>query len=127
MEFHRAFRRWLAVVITGGVLAVVVGVIAYQAYSADPAPVKADDKKAAGNEWPMFGGTLARNLVNLKETNIATEADVTPGGEKNIKWSAILGSKAYGGPIMADGKIFTGTKTGDPGDAEIPRDKENLS
>jgi outer membrane protein assembly factor BamB len=123
MEFHRAFRRWLAVVITGGVLAVVVGVIAYQAYSADREPVKADDKKAAGNEWPMFGGSPARNLVNLKETNIATEADVTPGGEKNIKWSAVLGSKAYGGPVIADGKIFVGTNNGNPRDAKITGDK----
>src|SRR5258708_37760982 len=122
MESQRVLPRWLAVCITAGVLA-VVGFVIYEPDAADGTDIKADDKKAAGNEWPMFGGTLARNLVNLKETNIATEADVTPGGEKNIKWSAILGSKAYGGPVMADGQIFIGTNNGNPRDPKIQGDK----
>ncbi len=123
MELQTVLRRWAAAIITGVVLAVVVAVLAYSAYSADDKPVKADEKKAAGNEWPMFGGNLSRNLVNLKETNIATAADVTPGGEKNIKWSKVLGSKAYGGPVIADGKIFIGTNNGNPRDPKITGDK----
>jgi outer membrane protein assembly factor BamB len=114
MEFQRVFRRWVAVIITAGVLAALAGTIVFQAYSGEAPDAKADEKKAAGNEWPMFGGSPARNLVNLKETKIATEAAVTPGAEKNIKWSQVLGSKAYGGPVFAGGKIFVGTNNGNP-------------
>ena len=122
MQFQRVLRRWVAAAVTGAVLATIVGLIVYQAYSVGAPEVKADDK-AGGNEWPMFGGSPARNLVNLRETKIATEADVTPKAEKNIKWSVVLGSKAYGGPVIAGGKIFIGTNNGNPRDPKITGDK----
>src|SRR6516164_4929767 len=122
MQFQRVLRRWVAISVTGAVLAVIIGLIVYQAYSGAAPEVKADEK-AGGNDWPMFGGSPARNLVNLKETKIATEADVTPKMEKNIKWSAVLGSKAYGGPVIAGGRIFIGTNNGNPRDPKIVGDK----
>src|SRR5260370_42550602 len=122
MQFQRVLRRWVAAAATGAVLATIVGLIVYQAYSVGAPEAKADDK-AGGNEWPMFGGSPARNLVNLRETKIATEADVTPKAEKNIKWSVVLGSKAYGGPVIAGGKIFIGTNNGNPRDPKITGDK----
>jgi outer membrane protein assembly factor BamB len=100
----------------------VGAVLMYNAFSSHAAPAKTDDKKAA-NEWPMFGGSLARNLVNTKETNIPTDADVTKGAAGNIKWSQDLGSKAYGGPVIADGKIFIGTNNSNPRDPKIEGDK----
>jgi outer membrane protein assembly factor BamB len=117
--------RWLAV---GGTLALftVLGVLAWHA--APPAPAKvADDKEKAkaeektaafkadiGKEWPMFGGTPSRNLVNLVDKNIPTTWSNEENAYKNIKWVEDLGSKAYGGPVIAGGKIFIGTNNGNP-------------
>src|SRR5207237_517682 len=86
-------------------------------------PVKADDKKDgdrpmgdAARMWATFGGTASRNMVNTTDKNIPD--DWVAGKNKtkwqNIKWSAKLGSKAYGGPVVAGGKIFVGTNNGSP-------------
>ena len=58
-------------------------------------------------DWPMWGGTPERNMVNTVEKNIPDTWDVTTG--KNIKWIAQLGSMSYGNPVIAGGKIFVGT------------------
>ncbi|MEI6326084.1 MAG: PQQ-binding-like beta-propeller repeat protein, partial [Gemmataceae bacterium] len=73
--------------------------------------------------WPMFGGTLSRNLVNLVEKNVPTEWSVEAGKEQNIDWSVELGSKAYGGPVISGGKIFIGTNNDKPRDPKITGDK----
>jgi outer membrane protein assembly factor BamB len=122
MELRNVLHRWIAAAVTAAVLSVIGCVALYQAYAVD-APATKADSKAGPNEWPLFGGTLQRNLVNLKETNIPIEADVTPGALKNIKWSQDLGSKAYGGPVIGDGKIFIGTNNSKPRDPKITGDK----
>src|SRR5262249_23690713 len=48
---------------------------------------------------------------------------VEEGSEKNIKWSADLGSKAYGGPVVADGKVFVGTNNQNPRNPAVKGDK----
>jgi outer membrane protein assembly factor BamB len=68
--------------------------------------------------WPMFGGTPARNMVNATDKNIATNWSVEEGKQKNVKWMAELGSYAYGGPVVADGKVFVGTNNTAPRDAK---------
>src|SRR5579883_2440104 len=73
------------------------------------------DDKASGTESPMFGGTPSRNLVNTVDKNVPTEWSIQPGSEKNVKWIANVGSKAYGGPVVAGGKVFVGTNN------EVPR------
>lgn len=65
----------------------------------------------------MFGGTPARNMVNTTAKDVPTEWDVKSG--KNIKWTAKLGSRAYAGPIVADGKVFVGTNN------ETPRNRRD--
>ena len=94
--------------------------------------LQADDAapKAKGNklEPTMFGGTPSRNMViphekfapvqalPVKEDNkVVKEADAV------IKWKAPLGSRAYGGPTIAGGKIFVGTNNDQP---RNPRDKK---
>lgn len=62
-----------------------------------------------GSDAPMFGGTPQRNMVNLVDKNIPVTWSVKEGKQKNIKWSVDLGTKAYGGPVIAEGKIFVGT------------------
>ena len=72
----------------------------------------------------MWGGTVQRNLVNLVEKDMPTEWTTDNKGKgKNILWSAQLGSKAYGGPIVAGGKIFIGTNNQRPRDKLVRGDK----
>ncbi|MCB9851285.1 MAG: PQQ-binding-like beta-propeller repeat protein [Phycisphaerales bacterium] len=57
-------------------------------------------------DWPMWGGSLDRNMVS-HESGIPTKWDLDKG--ENIKWTAPLGSQAYGNPVIANGKVFVGT------------------
>src|SRR5579884_3772154 len=134
MTHNPALRRWLSLAGTGAVFAIVLGVLAFQKSpgpsvgraSADEekaARDRADVKDMAARSWPMWGGSLQRNPVNLKETGIATNWSTATGKEKNIKWSVNLGSKAYGGPIVSGGKIFIGTNNNFPRNKEIRGDK----
>ncbi len=64
-----------------------------------------------------------RDFVNDVDTGIPITWNGTPGREKNIKWSAQLGSKAYGGPIISGGHIYVGTNNFVPREPEIKGDK----
>ncbi|HEY7155115.1 MAG TPA: PQQ-binding-like beta-propeller repeat protein [Gemmataceae bacterium] len=109
-------RRVVSLAGTALVFAGVVGVVALQSSSKGDA--SKDESKPS---WPMYGGDLSRNLVNLKEKGIPTTWDVDKG--TNVKWSVDLGSKAYGGPIVAGGRIYIGTNNGNPRDKTIEGDK----
>jgi outer membrane protein assembly factor BamB len=72
----------------------------------------------ANAPWPMFGGTPERNMANIIDKNILTDWSVAEGKEKNVKWAADLGSRSFGGPVIAGGRVFVGTNnamTRDPG------------
>lgn len=58
-------------------------------------------------DWPMWGGTPQRNMVNTVEKGIPETWDVETG--RNVKWIAQLGSQSYGNPVVAGGKVFVGT------------------
>src|SRR5260370_42162376 len=92
-------KRWLSalgtVAILGGVLAVAV----WTGQRGTPGDARAEQGKEAAPSWPMFGGSVQRNMVNTVEKGVPTSWDVKTG--KNIKWVAELGSKAYGGPVVA--------------------------
>ncbi len=108
-----------------GTAAIFAGVITFAIWQNSQA-AKIDDKKdakvsaseAKAGSWPLFGGTVQRNLVNTVDRNLATSWDPAKG--TNIKWSIELGSKAYGGPVVSGGKIFMGTNNNRP---RNPRDK----
>jgi outer membrane protein assembly factor BamB len=51
-------------------------------------------------------------MANSSARNIATHWDV--GAKKNVKWVARVGSRCYGNPVVADGKIFVGTNNAYP-------------
>ncbi len=65
-----------------------------------PVATQADD-------WPAWGGSPGRNMVNTVEKNLPAEWDTKTG--KNVKWSAQLGSQSYGNPVVSGGKVFVGT------------------
>src|SRR5687768_6275465 len=68
-----------------------------------------DPKDQRAGTIAMFGATPSRNMANLVDKNIPSEWSIEKGGQKNIKWSAKLGDKAYGGPIVSGGKVFVAT------------------
>lgn len=76
------------------------------------------DKKT---DAPMFGGTPQRNMANVIDKNLPAEWDIE--AKKNVKWVAQLGDKAYGGPTVADGKVFVGTTNFYPRDPKVKSKK----
>lgn len=74
-------------------------------------------------DWPMFGGTPQRNMINTVEKNLPATWCVEKGKTRNIKWLARLGTRAYGSPVIAGGKIFLGTNNYRPRNPKIKGDK----
>lgn len=62
-------------------------------------------------DWPMWGGTPARNMVS-DATNVSIDFDLESGVEGKVIWQQGLGSQTYGNPIVANGKVFVGTNNG---------------
>ena len=96
--------------------------------AAPPAPAPASGSAAApaagsrpGADWHMWGGSPSRNQVNLVEKSIPAEWDVESG--KNVLWTADLGSRSYGNPVVAGGKVFVGTNNERLRDPKITGDK----
>lgn len=83
----------------------------------------AADGPAAKTDLPMFGGTMERNLVNLKDKGVPDDFSVKKGKEKHLKWTAKMGNHTYGGPVIAGGRIFVGTNNANPRD---PAKKDDL-
>ena len=71
--------------------------------------------------WPMWGGSLSRNMVNLRDKNVPTHWDIADN--TNIAFAQDLGSKAYGGPAIGDGKVIVGTNNEKPRDPKVKGDK----
>ncbi len=83
---------------------------------------------AALPEWPMFGGTPARNMANLHEKlpkfptqgpQWDDEAAAKKWEAEWLLWKAELGSRSSGGPVVAGGRVFVGTNN------ERPRNKRD--
>src|SRR6266542_7138494 len=123
MNSSRVWKRWLAAGLTVAVLGIVLVLMrrdtSDQGYEKKPDESKTSEKK--DGDWPMFGGTLQRNFVNLTEKNIPQTWDISKKG--NILWTAAPGDKAYGGPVVAGGKVFVGTTNNRPRDPAIKGDR----
>ena len=72
-------------------------------------------------DWLMYGGHLKRNFANPIAKGIPDSWDVFEG--TNVAYSIALGSRAYGGPVMKDGKILIGTNNEFPRDPSVTGDK----
>src|SRR5208337_3332552 len=72
---------------------------------------------AHGEDWPSFGRDRTRNFVSPEKgapTDWQVEVKNRDTGAiqkaaRNIKWSAELGSRSLGGPVIADGLVWVGT------------------
>jgi outer membrane protein assembly factor BamB len=112
------------IIVFGATVLILGGVIAFVGYGPWPDktptnPVRASEPEKPTADlarmWPMFGGNVDRNMVNLTEKGVPTDWEIRKDHQKkNLKWVAKLGSRAYGGPTIAGGKIFIGTNNGAP-------------
>lgn len=71
----------------------------------------------------MFGAGPGRNLANATAKNIPGDWTIAKDGQKNVKWQAQLGNTTYGGPLVADGKVFVGTNNERPRDPAVKGDR----
>ncbi|MFK7817983.1 MAG: PQQ-binding-like beta-propeller repeat protein [Planctomycetaceae bacterium] len=72
----------------------------------------ATERKVAG-DWPMWGGSYARNMYNTTTgISIDFEPATDPAKGKKVMWVAALGSQTYGNPVVADGHVLVGTNNG---------------
>jgi outer membrane protein assembly factor BamB len=125
LRSYPALRRSLALAGSGLVLAGIVVVSNLPGHSLAPQQAAPATAELARYPWPMWGGQLSRNMVNTREHHMPVHFGLDEQGHKskNILWEADLGSKAYGGPVVADGKIFVGTNNERPRDPKIVGDK----
>ncbi len=121
MKSLSQYRNVLALAATTSIFALVLAVVGLRSPTDGTAANAAPAPKSDRRDWPMYGGTLSRDLVNSFDKNLPTNWDVANG--QNIKWSVELGSKAYGGPIVAGGRIYIGTNNENPRDPKIHGDK----
>lgn len=73
----------------------------------------------AGDQ-PQWGQRHSRNMVSDEK---GLPAGFDPKTGKNVKWTVPLGSKTYGTPIVAGGKILIGTNNEPPRDANHMGDR----
>lgn len=94
-------------------IVVTLAAVAWASFASHGSP-------AADDDWPMWGGTPARNMVS-DATGLPAEWDTEAG--TNVKWVAALGSTSYGNPAVAGGKVFVGTNNDLLRDTEVVGDK----
>lgn len=123
-------------VLVGGFALIAAGTAMLALLGSDPTaaqPGKADPKAtgpAGSDDHTMFGGTPSRNMVNMTgklpafpktgPTEWGDAESVKKWADEWVLWKQPLGSKAYGGPIVAGGKVFVGTNN------ERPRNKRDF-
>jgi outer membrane protein assembly factor BamB len=91
------------------VFAIVLAVLTSAALTLPPRAAVPDRGPPAPRAWPMFGGSPARNMVNLFDKNLPATWAVEEGKQKNIKWTADLGRQTFGSPVIANGSVFVST------------------
>ena len=95
---------------------------------------------AGAEDWPMWGGTPARNMYSpakglpdhfakggsgdLKFKSGTDEID--PNSAENLKWVAKLGGQSYGNVTVAGGRVFIGTNNENPRDPRHIGDRSIL-
>jgi outer membrane protein assembly factor BamB len=76
-------------------------------------------RSLASEDMPMFGGTPSRNMVSPAARNLPVEWAVEEGKQKNIKWAAAIGTRGYGTPVIAGGRVFVSTNNKAPRDPKV--------
>ncbi len=84
--------------------------------------------RSFAGDWPMGGRTANRNPVSL-EKNPPTDWEMgdEDTNSRNIKWSVKVGTRAIGGPVIANGLVWVGTNNEEPLDPTIQGDRGVLA
>ncbi|MCS7045668.1 MAG: PQQ-binding-like beta-propeller repeat protein [Gemmataceae bacterium] len=121
-------RRWVAALVT---VAVFAGAVVFATLSRESpaAPFQPKPDRMESGDWTMFGGDATRNFVNPRAKGLPVnwtdwDEEKTKGTLRpaNIKWAVDLGSRSYGGPVVAGGKVFVGTNNQKPRDPKWVKD-----
>jgi outer membrane protein assembly factor BamB len=79
---------------------------------------------ARGDDWVMWGRTPTRDMVSPEKdppTDWKVPSADQPKGV-NILWTAALGSKSYGNPVIAEGIVYVGTNNEGKRDPAVSAD-----
>jgi hypothetical protein len=78
---------------------------------------------ARADDWPMLGRDRTHNAVSPEagaptdwQNAIPATKDTAAKAARNIKWSAKLGSRNMGGPVIVHGLVWVGTNNAHPRD-----------
>jgi outer membrane protein assembly factor BamB len=115
-------KRWFAAVASIAVFAALALVVSRSGLAGG----KGEVFKSKPGEWAMFGGSPDRNMVNDDVKGLPTEWAVEEDDVQNLKWSADLGSRSYGGPIVAGGQVYVGTNNQNPRDKKWVKDGDPI-
>jgi outer membrane protein assembly factor BamB len=88
-----------------------------------PATPSSDAGSDLPVDWPMYGGTPHRNMSNPVVKGLPETWSIEKGKESHVKWTAALGTISYGGPVVANGRVFVGTNNDKPRDPAVKGDK----
>jgi hypothetical protein len=74
---------------------------------------------AGASDWPQWGGTIFKNMVSEEKglpVSFSPTARKGADGRGNpdtstatVLWTACLGKKTFGNPVVAGGRVFVGT------------------
>jgi outer membrane protein assembly factor BamB len=103
--------------------ALAAGLVSAPDPAADAADLAAPKATNPGkSDCTMFGGSPARNMVNHLDKNLPAKFDAED--EAALLWKADLGSRSYGGPTVAGGRVYVGTNNQRPrNDRDVHRAK----
>ncbi len=74
----------------------------------------------AFGDQPQWGQRHTRNMVSA-EKGLPDSFD--PATKKNVRWKVRIGTKTYGTPVVAGGRILIGTNNGNPRDPRFDDDR----
>ena len=86
-------------------------------------------------DWPQWGGGPGRNMASdAKNMPLAFGPGKSKDGRRqidmsktrNVKWAIVLGSQAYGNPVVSGGKIIVGTNDAMLSDKRLSRTRGGL-
>lgn len=77
--------------------------------------------EGSSSDWPMWGRTPSRNMVQPHAQDVPVEWDEASGA--SIRWRADLGDSTYGNPVVGSGYVIVGTNNGQPRDAALDDDR----
>ncbi len=86
---------------------------------------------AQAKDWPVWGGTGARNMTSSERglpahvssgTFVAGSDAIDVSKAENVRWVAKLGSQSYGNVTVANGRVFLGTNNAVARDPKLKGD-----